>query len=91
MNGVPVIGTPIALESMYLRHDNEALYGNTSLEFAKQMHVLISNKDKWYSLREKAWARLKEHFDLPHARPAVEKVLKTVIPDFSIDNDPACA
>ena len=60
--GLPVIGTNIAVEGMYLTDGENVVVANTPIEFAKAVAELYDNKEKWTKIRNNGLKFAKENW-----------------------------
>lgn len=89
--GVPIVGTPIALEAMHLVDGKDVLIASEPIQFAVKMHNLMTNEYLWTSLRERAWYSLSNFFSVKVASSALENALSALIPAEHLNiTNPAC-
>lgn len=89
--GVPVVGTPIALEAMYFEDGESILFGRSANDFAAKIYALLTDDVLWQRIRKNAWEVLDEHFSVSKAREELEKIILNVIPGQSLyDSNPSC-
>lgn len=61
-HGVPVIGTPVALEGMHLNDGIDVLMAETATEFAAAYTRLVSDPTLWAALSDRSLRHVAEHF-----------------------------
>ncbi|MGI5503763.1 glycosyltransferase [Lentzea sp. CA-135723] len=74
--GVPVVGTALALEGMYLVPEQDVLVGDTEEEIAAAIVRLMRDDDLWYRLSASAKEKVAEQFGPQVARTVLEGLLK---------------
>jgi glycosyltransferase involved in cell wall biosynthesis len=66
--GLPVVGTPIAVEGMGLKEGEHVLVGRTGQQFAGQMQRLYTDGNLWETLSSKGQAYVLRKYGLDAAR-----------------------
>ncbi|SDP77155.1 glycosyltransferase [Lentzea jiangxiensis] len=74
--GVPVVGTTLALEGMHLTPEQDVLVGDTEEEIAAAIVRLMRDDDLWYLLSRSAKEQVAAQFGPQVARAVLEDLLK---------------
>ena len=89
--GVPLVGSPVALESMHLKMDTDVFLASSASDFARKMHILMTDQAKWESMRTGAWETLEQYFSRDLAKSELKKVLSHFVETPDIENiNPSC-
>lgn len=89
--GVPIVGTPIAFESMNFEDNKSVFFGRTVNEFVGKMYLLLTDEKVWYKLKYNSWRSLVQFYSIQNAREQLEEVLSVVIPSAELyDFNPVC-
>ena len=73
--GVPVVGSPVALEGMGLQSGRDAMSAATPEAFAQAMAAVYDDEQLWLSLSENGRASLQGRFTPEVARLALREAL----------------
>jgi len=73
--GLPVVATPIAVEGMHVRVDEDVLVAADAACFADTVIRLYRDEGLWTSLSTNGLANVERHFSFAAAREAVERIL----------------
>lgn len=73
--GIPVVATPIAVEGMYLNHDEDVLVAETTEAFAAQIMRVYRDDALWQALSTAGMENIRQHFSFEAARRCLESVL----------------
>ncbi|MFD4641548.1 glycosyltransferase [Lentzea sp. NPDC058436] len=74
--GVPVVGTTLALEGMHLTPEQDVLVGDTEEDIAAAIVRLLRDDDLWYRLSRSAKEQVAAQFGPQVARAVLEGLLK---------------
>ncbi|MGW6443649.1 glycosyltransferase [Lentzea sp. NPDC055074] len=74
--GVPVVGTTLALEGMHLTPEQDVLVGDSEEEIAAAIVRLMRDDDLWYRLSRSAKEQIAAQFGPQVARTVLEGLLK---------------
>lgn len=74
--GLPVVGTSIATEGMYLRNDFNALIADDATAFADAVVRLYSDEALWNKLSANGLKNVEKYFSKSVARNILENILK---------------
>ncbi|KAI9018355.1 hypothetical protein DFJ74DRAFT_676909 [Hyaloraphidium curvatum] len=75
LQGLPVVGSRMAIEGMFLVDGESALVAETGGDFRGAMDRLSNNRDLWSKLREGGWAVMKKHFSRDVAASTLTRLL----------------
>lgn len=74
-HGLPVIGTPIAMEGMRLTDGLNALMAGTPQAFAEAYGHLLNNAEVWDTVSDHSLAHVERHFSRDVAREALRRAI----------------
>lgn len=77
-NGVPCVGSPVAVEGMGLVVGKEIAVGATPLEFAERIVALHEDEVEWNRMSSAGWSYVAEHYSLDAARRRIAEMLRTL-------------
>jgi len=75
--GVPVVATPVAIEGIEVRDEEEVLIGKDPEELARQIFRLLRDADLRRSITKKAWTRMNQFYNWDLIGASVERLLTT--------------
>ena len=74
--GLPVVGTSIAIEGMYLNDGKDILKADTEDEFCQKVIDLYTDEKLWNRLSNNGYTNIDNHFSKKVAKDLMEQVLK---------------
>ena len=79
-HGVPVVGTPLAVEGMHLEVGRDVLAADEPEAFADAVVKLYEDGALWDTLSRNGLAHTDRHFSFGAARAAVEAMVDELLP-----------
>jgi glycosyltransferase involved in cell wall biosynthesis len=74
--GLPVVGTSVAVEGMYLKNGENVLIADTVADFANAVIKLYENEDLWNRLSNNGIENIRRYFSVDAAKKALAGVLE---------------
>jgi GT2 family glycosyltransferase/glycosyltransferase involved in cell wall biosynthesis len=74
--GVPVVGTPCAVEGMYLTAGQEVLVGADAASFAAEVVRAYTDSALWQQLAKAGRSNIEQHFSKAAAEAALKRILQ---------------
>jgi len=74
-HGVPVVGTPIAAEGMWLEDGRDILIADSAEEYVRKIVLAYTDPEIWSRLSEGGYRNIESHFSIAAASSAIHRVV----------------
>ena len=75
--GLPVVGTPVAAEGMWLEDGRDILIAESSEEYAQKIVQVYTDREIWCRLSEGGYRNIHAHFSIEAASSAIQRVIRS--------------